>query len=325
VAALLASCGPPPAALSGDGEGNALITQLFWLFLAISVLVWVLVVAALLDALRRGRRRPPAPELGPHPGETGAARIIVAALALTLLTLVGLTTVSFFASRDLAAMGREPAVTIKVTSYRWWWAIRYDDPRPDRQFVTANEIHIPVGEPVKLQMTSTDVIHSFWVPSLAGKQDLIPGQETDLTLLARRPGIYSGACAEFCGHQHANMQIKVVAEPRPAFEAWQAAQLETAAEPADAAAQRGRELFLSRACIMCHAIRGTKAAASVAPDLTHLASRRILASGALPMTRPSLAAWIADPQGIKPGSNMPRVPLTPEELDAVVSYLAELR
>jgi cytochrome c oxidase subunit 2 len=251
--------------------------------------------------------------------------VIATALGLTLVILIALTTLSFFASRDLAAMGREPAVTIKVTSKRWWWDIRYDDPRPDRQLATANEIHIPVGEPVKLEMTSSDVIHSFWVPSLAGKQDLIPGQQTDLTLLARRPGLYSGACAEFCGHQHAQMQIKVVAEPRPAFEAWWAAQLAPAAEPQDELARRGREVVLSRACVMCHAIGGTKAAAHLAPDLTHVASRQIIAAGALPTSYESLHRWIADPQSVKPGANMPRVPLTPDELKAVATYLAGLK
>jgi cytochrome c oxidase subunit 2 len=177
---------------------------------------------------------------------------------------------------------------------------------------------------VRLELASTDVIHSFWAPSLTGKMDLIPGRTNTLDLIAERAGVYAGQCAEFCGLQHAHMGVLVVAEPRPAFDAWMERQLRPAAEPEDDLAKRGRDLFVNRACMMCHGVRGTPAAARTGPDLTHLASRRFIAAGVLPNDPASLRAWIADPQAIKPGSNMPKVELAPDELDALVAYLGTL-
>jgi cytochrome c oxidase subunit II len=322
----LPSCSTMPRALTGGGEGAARIADLFWLFLAMSALVWILVAIALVSAARRRRASPrDAADLGPHPQDRRATVTTVAATILTIATLVVLTALTYFADRDLEAIGRDASIEIQVISHQWWWEIRYNDPVPSRQVTTANEIHVPVNEPVKLQLASTDVIHSFWVPELAGKKDLIPGQQTDLAILARRPGVYGGQCAEFCGYQHAHMGLKVIAESRTAFDAWREAQLRAAAEPKDDAARRGRDVFVSRACVMCHTVRGTAAGGKVAPDLTHVASRREIAAGTLPTTRGSLAAWIADPQAIKPGANMPSVPLSPDELDAVVAFVEGLK
>jgi cytochrome c oxidase subunit 2 len=169
------------------------------------------------------------------------------------------------------------------------------------------------------------VIHSFWVPNLAGKQDLIPGRANSLTFVAARPGVYRGQCAEFCGLQHAHMALLVVAQDAASFAAWRAAQLREAAAPRDAEAEQGRAFFISKQCAACHTVRGTSAAGTLGPDLTHVGGRAAIAAGVLPTTRGSLAAWIADPQTIKPGNNMPMVPMTPEQLRAVSAWLAELQ
>jgi cytochrome c oxidase subunit 2 len=191
--------------------------------------------------------------------------------------------------------------------------------------ITANEIHIPVGQPVEFQLKSRDVIHSFWVPTLHGKRDLIPRHVTTMTLQADRPGVYRGQCAEFCGYQHAHMAILVVAEPLEQFAAWLEHQRRPAAEPSDARQQRGQEVFLSAPCVMCHTIRGTLAGGRVAPDLTHIAGRHTLAAGTLPNTPGHLAGWIIDPQHIKPGNRMPAHSLNADDLQALLAYLGSLK
>jgi cytochrome c oxidase subunit 2 len=238
---------------------------------------------------------------------------------------VALIVIDYVTNRSLAEFRREEHLSIKVIGHQWWWEIVYDDPKPGRQVTTANEIHIPVDEPVKLELLGSDVIHSFWIPSLAGKKDLIPGQQNSLTLLAHRAGTYLGQCAEFCGLQHATMRILVIAHPRAEFDAWQDQQLRAAVQPQDPARQQGLRVFMTKGCVMCHTVRGTLAGAKVAPDLTHVASRRTIAAGRLPTTRGSLAAWIADPQALKPGAKMPRVDLDPDELEAVTAFVEGLR
>ena len=189
----------------------------------------------------------------------------------------------------------------------------------------ANELYVPVGEPVTVKLNASDVIHSFWVPSLMGKQDLIPGQENEIQFSASRPGVYRGQCAAFCGWQHAHMGLLVVALPKQEFENWRQGQLKPAAEPIDPTEKQGKEIFLSKACVMCHTVRGTAAGSRVGPDLTHFGGRRYIASALFPMSRGNIAAWVIDPQGIKPGVNMPNVPLKAEEIDPLVSYLMGLR
>jgi cytochrome c oxidase subunit 2 len=280
-------------------------------------------VAALVLALRRRREDgAAAPSLAaPSPA---AARIVAGLVAATALTVIGLTLLSFVTGKGIARIQGEETLAIRVIGHQWWWEIRYDDPVPARTLTTANEIHVPVGTPVRLDLESTDVIHSFWIPNVTGKQDLIPGWRNRLSILVERPGLYAGQCAEFCGLQHAHMGLLLVAHSPDDYARWFEAQLEPAAEPAGALARKGRDVFVSTGCILCHAIRGTAAAAKTGPDLTHVASRRFIAAGILPTSRESLAAWIADPQAIKPGNNMPRVDLTPDALEAVAAYLAEL-
>ncbi|MER8424661.1 cytochrome c oxidase subunit II [Mesorhizobium sp. M1403] len=322
---LLAGCSGWQSALDPKGPAAGELAWLIWFFTALCTVVWLLVMAALIMPLARR----PAP-LGDllvleAAAERRKMQIVVAALGATALILVGLTLLSFFANRRLAAIGSDAALTIRVTGHQWWWEVRYENDQPNRILTTANEIHIPAGEPVRLVMTSTDVIHSFWVPNLSGKLDLIPGHENVLDLKADKPGVYRGQCAEFCGAQHANMSTFIIAEPRPVFDAWLKDQLRPAAAPMSAEAKTGHDLFLKRPCAMCHKIGGTIAGGTVAPNLTHIASRQTLAAGTLTMSRGNLAAWIANPQGIKPGAHMPVVRLDGDELNAIVAYLEGLK
>jgi cytochrome c oxidase subunit 2 len=232
---------------------------------------------------------------------------------------------SIATDRALAGLALADSVPVRIVAHQWWWEITYDDASPQRVFATANELYVPVGRPVVATLESVDVIHSFWVPSLAGKKDLIPGRTATIEFRADVAGRYRGPCAEFCGWQHANMYLEVVAVPPAEFEAWAQAQRQPAPDPPDAKSRRGRELFLSGSCMMCHAIHGTTANARKAPDLTHVASRARLAAGRIPNTPSDLAAWIADPQRIKPGANMPAHPIPGEDLQALVAYLGTLK
>jgi cytochrome c oxidase subunit 2 len=213
-----------------------------------------------------------------------------------------------------------------VVGHQWWWEVKYpDEGNPQNTVETANEIHVPVGRPVFIKMTSGDVIHSFWAPNLDGKKDLIPGHETRTWFRADTAGVYRGQCAEFCGHQHAKMSFFIVAEPRIQFEHWLESQKGEAAKPADSLTQTGERVFLSGTCAMCHAISGTGAGGHYGPDLTHLASRRTIAAGTLPNTTGNLAGWILDPQSIKPGAKMPPNQLEPAALQALLAYLESLK
>ncbi|HEX3952843.1 MAG TPA: cytochrome c oxidase subunit II [Stellaceae bacterium] len=318
-------CSGWQSALSPHGPHAAHILGLLRLFVAVSAVVWLAVVLVLLGALFR-RRMPAESAVAPvdAAGQRRSMVAVVSATGATVLVIVGLTLASYLATRGLADAG-DAAVEIKVRGHQWWWQATYNDAEPDRVFQTANEIHIPVGRPVNIELMAADVIHSFWVPDLAGKQDQIPGRDNSLSIVADRPGVYRGQCAEFCGLQHAHMALIVVAEPPPAFEAWRNAQIAEAAAPANDEQEAGRKIFAARPCAACHTVRGTSAAGANGPDLTHVGSRQYIAAGILPTTRGSLAAWIADPQTIKPGNNMPLVDLSADELRAVSAYLASLR
>jgi cytochrome c oxidase subunit 2 len=211
-------------------------------------------------------------------------------------------------------------VTVQVTGHQWWWEIRY----PGTRAVTANELHIPVRTPVRVEVRTADVIHSFWVPELNRKIDTIPGTTNAIELDADAVGSYRGQCAEFCGVQHAHMGLVVVAEPAAQFRQWLAGQARPAAPPATAAARRGQELFTSAGCQSCHAIRGTAASGDVGPDLTHLASRKTLGALAIPNTREYLRSWIVGSQQVKPGNQMPDLDLAPDRLDDLTAYLEGL-
>lgn len=250
--------------------------------------------------------------------------VVGSAVALTIVTVTVFTILSFMVDRRSDAGGEVPLV-IRVRAFQWWWEVAYLGNTPDETVVTANEIHVPVGKRVRLELLAADVIHSFWIPSLAGKQDMIPGRQNALSFTAQREGVYRGQCAEFCGLQHAHMAFLVVAQPREAFDSWLAGQRAPAAAPADAEEEAGRITFLSRGCGACHSVRGTQASGKLGPDLTHVGSRRMIAAGLVETSRGSLAAWIADPQTMKPGNTMPMVSLSGDELRAVSAYVAGLR
>jgi cytochrome c oxidase subunit 2 len=239
--------------------------------------------------------------------------------------LIGLLVASILTDRALALIPVDDALNVRVAAHQFWWEVVYDDPRPDRVFTTANELYIPVGRPVVVTLEADDVIHSFWIPNLHGKKDLIPGRVATIRFRADRTGEFRGRCAEFCGLQHAFMAFDVVAVSAERFAAWTEARRRPAGNPSGAAAQRGRELFLSGSCMLCHAILGTTANARKAPDLTHVASRAHLAAGRIDNTPQALAAWITDPQRIKPGVNMPAHLLPADDLAALVAYLATLK
>jgi cytochrome c oxidase subunit II len=310
----MTACDGAPSTLDARGPAADRIATLWWLLLVIATVVFAVVVGFLLVAIARARRRdsPVRRDAG-----WGERFIVIAGVVVPALILIAVFVVSL---RDMVALsdrGNEADLTIVVIAHDWWWEVRYPNGA-----VTANEIHMPAGEPVRFQLLTDDVIHSFWVPQLQGKVDHITGRENYIWLEADEPGRYRGQCAEFCGLQHANMGFDVVAQPRADFDAW----VDAAAAPATTTmpAVDGENLFLEGTCAGCHAIRGTTADADVGPDLTHLADRETLMAGMLPNTRANLARVVTDPQSIKPGAAMPPTDLSDEELDALLDYLEGL-
>jgi cytochrome c oxidase subunit 2 len=305
------------------GLHAGLLDRLGELMYGTAAVVFVLVVAALLAAALRRRRA----DEDPHDParERRMTSVILVAVSATAAVLFLFMLLNFATGRQLTAAPGPEALQIRLTGHQWWWEVEYRDSIPSNWATTANEIHVPVGRPVVLELRSADVIHSFWAPNLGVKRDLIPGEETSVWFQADTAGVYRGQCAEFCGHQHANMAFLVVAEPADSFAAWLARQRDTASTPGDSVALRGQEVFLASSCVMCHAIQGTPAGSRVGPDLTHLASRRTLGAGTLPNTRGNLAGWIVDPQRIKPGVRMPPNELAPNDLQALLAYLERLQ
>ena len=219
-----------------------------------------------------------------------------------------------------------PALAIKVTGHQWWWEIEYqDEETPVNNVMTANEIHVPIGRPVKMMLESNDVIHSLWMPNMHGKKDLIPTYPTTFYFQADKPGTYWGQCAEFCGYQHAKMRFTVIAQSPEEFNAWLNAQRKTPQDPTDAITARGRQIFTTSVCAQCHTIQGTGTNGRVGPNLTHIASRPYIAAGSLANTRDHLAQWITDPQRIKPGIRMPMNEYSEDDLNALVAYLETLQ
>jgi cytochrome c oxidase subunit II len=292
------------------------ITTLWWVMFGVSCVGLTLIaVLLLLGWIRRNRAALPF-----GGSERAATRLIVGlgiATPVVLLSALFIWSDVFVIRSTAAPSPRSTALTVHVVGHQWFWEIRYG-----AQQVTANELHIPVRTRVQVIGTTADVIHSLWVPELNRKADLIPGRTNYLLLYADRAGTYLGQCAEFCGLQHAHMEIVVVAEPRARFEQW----LRTQGQPAAAAANGpGLQLFESKGCANCHAIRGTAAESHVGPDLTHVASRQTLAAGTIPNDRAHLRQFVRDPQALKPGAKMPQLPQTPGQTDALVRYLEGLK
>lgn len=310
---------PRQSALQAHGDNAARILEISWVLFIGGALIFVAVMAALAVALG-----------GPGGWRGALARrgwIVGGGIAFPVVVLSGLLAYTFAVSAGIARDARAPAaLRVQVEGELWWWRVRYLDAAGAVLLETANEIHIPAGQPVDLELVSDNVIHSFWVPSLAGKLDMIPGRTNRLRVRAREPGTFRGQCAEYCGAQHAKMALHVVAQPPEAFTAWLQARRAPAAEPASAELARGKALFAQSRCAVCHTIRGTQAGGLLGPDLTHVGARLSLAAATLPNGVGPLAAWIADPQHIKAGVQMPGYArFSGEELRAIAAYLESLR
>jgi cytochrome c oxidase, subunit II len=318
---LSAGCEGNQSMFNPQGPAARSIAGFGWLLIGISIAVYCLVLVALGWALVRQRR--------PDDDQPATTRrltaVIASAVAVTAAILVTLTISSEAVGRSLTTPTGPGAITVDAVGHQWWWEFQYRDVSPQDFVTSPNELHIPVGMNVVLKAQSRDVIHSFWVPNLQGKRDLIPGQVTSIWIQADKAGVYRGQCAEFCGHQHARMAFAVVAEPMDTFLEWIRNQRQAAIEPASDEQRRGRELFMQSTCVTCHTIRGTDAGSHVGPDLTHVGSRMTVGAGTLPNTREHLQQWVTNPQEVKPGIRMPPSPLSRDELDLVITYLRSLR
>jgi cytochrome c oxidase subunit 2 len=308
------------SALHPAGVQAARIEQLWWLTFWVCTVVFCAVMLALALAVARGRTA----QATATPDRT-LTRNVALSVALSTVALVGLLLASVFTGRAIGSLESPDALAVQVSGYQWWWSVEYLNPDPSLRVTTANEIHLPVGRPVSITLKAADVIHSFWLPSLHGKTDLIPGRDNTTWLRADTPGIFRGQCAEYCGVQHAHMAITVVAEPEDQFESWLAAQRQLAPAPSTAEQSRGLQVVEQSSCALCHSVRGTRAGARTAPDLTHFATRSTIGAGTLPNTPTHLGAWIANPQHVKPGNRMPPTGLSAEDLQSVVAYLGTLR
>ena len=303
-----------PSIFEPSGPAARSIAQLGWIFFALGTFIFLLTMGYLVYALVRRRNQT-------EDRQGGTMIVIVAGMIIPALILLVLFVLNTNVLGQVSAPGEsEAGLVIEVSGRQWWWEINY----PQQQISTANEIHIPVGQPVLLKLVSEDVIHSFWVPELHGKMDLIPGRVNDFWIQADREGVYLGECAEYCGTQHAKMLFRVVVDSQEAYEQWLARMRQPAALPSQESAKRGMQIFLSANCVQCHAIAGTDATGELGPDLTHLASRQTIGAGILPLTRANLGGWVSNPQGVKPGAKMPPSDISGEDLNSLLDFLMTL-
>lgn len=312
---LLTAC-QRQSALAPAGEEAARVALLSWILFAGAAVIFVIVLAAIGLAIAGPERI--------RRWLQAEAAIRFWGIAFPAVTLVVLLGYGLWLMRETIASPRQAQMRIEVTGEQFWWRVAYDGPA-GKPVAEANEIRIPVGVEVEFVLRSADVIHSFWVPSLGGKLDMIPGRTNRMRLKAERAGIYRGQCAEYCGTAHAQMALEIVAVPQPEFDAWLAA-AENPPAPAGEAVERGAALFLASGCGACHAVRGTQAAGTIGPDLSRIGGRRFLAAATVPNTTENLARFIAEPAALKPGSLMPPfVIFSGEERRALASYLASLK
>jgi len=326
-----AQAAEPPAqhdALHAAGIQAARIGALWNLTLVVCGLVFAAVLIAVLVALARRPRAdahvPAEAGRAAMPRDARARRFVIAATAFSVLLLVGLTVADVLTDHALSKLPAANPLHIEMTGAQWWWQARYAADGGQPAFVVANELHVPVGRPVIVSLKAADVIHTFWVPNLHGKKDMLPGIDSTIEFRADRPGVYRGQCAEFCGQEHALMALFVTADDRAHYASWAAHQRADAAPPTTALAQRGQQLFEAADCAQCHTVRGTPANGQLGPDLTHLMSRRTIAAGTLVNDRTNLEAWLRDPQHFKPGTTMPAAQFSAPDLQAVVSWLTTL-
>jgi cytochrome c oxidase subunit 2 len=278
--------------------------------------VYLVVGGFILVAALRGRRT----ERGKASRVRDSTFIWVGGIIVPALILLVLGAATVNASNGLRAPEKN-ALRIDVVGKQWWWAVRY----PDQDITTANEIHVPVGRPLEIGLDTDNVIHSFWVPQLGGKLDLVPGQHNVWRGRATKAGVYRGECAEFCGIQHANMNFLVVAQSAADFDAWAVRHQQTPSGPSDQLEANGQLVFMRSPCAGCHTIRGTAANGKIGPDLTDIGSRRAIGANTLPNTEGHLAGWIVDSQSVKPGNLMPPIPLNADDLQALLAYLRSLK
>ena len=328
---LAVGCNPdsPQSILQAYGPVAERQLGLFWLLFWAVLVVFVLVCGWLVYTVIRYRRRPGQGIPEQVHGNT-KLEITWTLIPAILLAALAVPTVAgqFYITEPPAGSDQ---MTIEVTGHQWWWSVEY----PDSGVVTANEIHVPVGKAVVVDLTSEDVIHSFWIPKLAGKIDVVPGKTTSMWFQADEPGEYLGQCAEFCGESHTWMKFRVIAESQEDYEAWTQAQLAEAPQPSTEAETVGAQLFITKACIACHKITGVPAAAGIiGPNMTHVGSRNSIAAGVLDNTEENVKAWITDPSEFKPGNIMnrdglaytnPNFALSDEDVNNLTAYILSLK
>jgi cytochrome c oxidase subunit 2 len=310
------------------GPNAESLSRLWWLMFYVCSAVYLLVMIGVAIAIRKGTRHSDLnPVLNPSPStERGKRNAVLSAVSVTVVILFVFLIYSYSTGRSLTAdLGQKNGLSIEVTGHQWWWEARYNDVDASNMFITANEIHIPVGVPVLFTLHGGDVIHSFWVPNLAGKKDLIPGKVSTMWLQADKPGVYRGQCAEYCGLQHARMAMWIVAEPQDQFNAWRQNQTQGSVPPATDSQRYGQQVFLSSTCVMCHSINGTPAGSNFGPNLTHVGSRNTIAAATVSNTREHLMRWIINSQQFKPGNKMPQNNIGQTELEALADYLQSLK
>jgi cytochrome c oxidase subunit II len=301
------------------------VVPLTWGVTLVSIAVIVIFSALVAAAIWRR------PTLQQRTGEksalipdTGGTRWITVGVSLSTAVLLITVVWTMAVLAQVTSPATTPALTVEVTGHQWWWQVRYLSDDPAQVFSTANEIHIPAGQPVKFELIGGDVIHSFWVPALSGKTDLIPGQANETWLEAHKPGTYRGQCTEYCGIEHAKMAFVVIADTPANFEVWRQHQMQSPQPPTEGGAQAGQAQFVAH-CGACHAVRGTDAAGMLGPDLSHLMQRKTLAAGIIPNDPADLLRWMADPQRIKPGNLMQKPELAANERADILAYLKTLR
>jgi len=313
---LVAACDGPQSALDPHGAQARALAELWWLMAAGAVVIWLFVVGCAIYATRV--------QPGAHEDFAGTAFIVGGGVALPVVVLSPLLVYSFLLAREPAATPGA-GLRIEVIGKQWWWEVRYFAPGADEPVIGANEVRLPVGQPIELSLRSTDVIHSFWIPSLAGKTDMVPGRVNRMVIQAETPGVFRGQCAEYCGGPHALMAFYAVAMAPDDFAPWLAHEARPARTPEEGLLAEGQELFLASGCDVCHTIRGTPAAGQLGPDLTHVGGRVSLGAGILPNNVGTIAGWIADTQHLKPGNHMPSFNIfSGRELRALAAYLESL-